>query len=125
MAILHKFKKAIEAAVSARKESEHRIFKCLEEKTCWLGEELANEGRLRVEAISQLQNVVEQDLPKFDKMLSETKKGREAGDKELMHAIGEEIRKANDSLLQIRKTREKQANKIYEMVRQLAAKIKH
>merc|ERR1719199_830297 len=70
----------LEAEQQARRESEAKIFRTFEEKTGQLREEIAREGRTRVEAEAALRRYVDIDIPKLYEQLREEAQSRERGD---------------------------------------------
>jgi len=119
-----KFSQLIEGEINARKESDSRLIRLVDERFNGLRTELVRESKLRAENIDLVNNTLEADLPKLNEAIRVEGNEREEVDTAMMKRYTEELNKLNETIQNERKNREESETAIYDMLKDVVSKVK-
>lgn len=114
----------MESEAAARKDSEAKLLRVIEEKANSLRQELSKDSKIRSEIIEGLTQTLENDIPKLYDSIKSAATDRGEADAEVLKKFGEDYAKVNENFVGEKKRREESENSIYEMMRDLVNRVK-
>ncbi|KRX04033.1 hypothetical protein PPERSA_12480 [Pseudocohnilembus persalinus] len=119
-----KLTQKLEAEIVARRDSENKLQRYLEEKSNALKSDISIQTKLRSEIIDGINSTLENDIPKlYDLVKTETQE-REECDTITVKKTSEELRKLNDAVSGQKKAREESESSIFDMLKDLVNRVK-
>ena len=93
----------------ARRESEHKISRLIEDRTSSLKQELLREIKLRNEACENLKRYVDDDLPKLQSTLKDEINRREELEQNILNLVTDELSRVQGEIDEEKKFRESES----------------
>ena len=114
-----------DSELSAKKEIEVKVAQYLEDKFNIIGAELQSQSKIRYDAVENLENYFEKELPKIQSGFKIEQNEREDGDNNILIKLSDEAAKVDGIIQNEKKSREETQEGILEMIKIMNDRMKN
>ena len=122
---IQKIFEKFDSELNAKKDIEIKVSQYLEEKFNSIGLELQNQSKIRYDAVDNLENYFEKELPKIQSGFKIEQNEREDGDNNILIKLSDEAAKVDGIIQNEKKSREETQEGILEMIKIMNDRMKN